>query len=79
MEKEEKINAQINRKAIMTILDNRTKFYAFENYLDCIKHFIFAKCFIMANQTVFPNNPVKYASPVTSVSQERMPWCKEIK
>lgn len=63
----------------MIILDNCIKFYAFMNYLDYIKHFIFVKCFIMVNQIVFLNNPLKYASIMTSISQERMLWFKEIK
>lgn len=79
VEKEEKINGQRNRKAIMIILGNCIKFYAFKNYLDCIKHSIFVKCFIIATQIVFPNNPVKYASVMTSISQERMLEYKEIK
>lgn len=33
----------------------------------------------MANQIVFPNNPVKYASSMTSISQERKLQYKEIK
>lgn len=53
------------------MLDDCIKLYAFKNYSDCTKHFIFVKCFIMANQIVFPNNPVKYASIMTSISQER--------
>lgn len=63
----------------MIKLGNSIKLYAFTNYLDCIKHFIFVKCFIMANQIVFLNNPLKYASSMTSISQERMLWYKEIK
>lgn len=63
----------------MIILENCIKFYAFKDYLECIKHFMFVKCFIMANQIVFPNNPLKYASIMTSISQERMLWYKEIK
>lgn len=63
----------------MIILDNCIKFYAFTNYLDYIKHFIFVKCFIMANQIVFLNNLLKYASIMTSISQRRMLWYKEIK
>lgn len=33
----------------------------------------------MASQIVFLNNPLKYAGMMTSISQERMLWYKEIK